>query len=133
MLAVVVAALILGQHSTNASYATRLQDSAVWRAVQLLLESFAFLLIGLQLPKVVEELAGISAAVLTVASLAVLATVIAVRIVWVYLFAYMPRTLSSTLRDREPRRVRRRCSWSRGPGCAAWCRWPRRSRCRRPR
>ncbi|BBY18040.1 Na+/H+ antiporter [Mycolicibacterium litorale] len=102
VLAVVVAALILGQHSTNASYATRLQDSAVWRAVQLLLESFAFLLIGLQLPKVVEELAGISAAVLTVASLAVLATVIAVRIVWVYLFAYMPRTLSSTLRDREP-------------------------------
>ncbi|KUI27417.1 sodium:proton exchanger [Mycobacterium sp. IS-1742] len=102
VLAVVVAALILGQHSTNASYATRLQDSAVWKAVQLLLESFAFLLIGLQLPKVIEELAGVSAAVLTVSSLAVLATVIAVRIAWVYLFAYLPRLVSPALRDREP-------------------------------
>ncbi|BCI51289.1 Na+/H+ antiporter [Mycolicibacterium litorale] len=102
VLAVVVAALILGQHSTNAGYATRLQDAAVWRAVQLLLESFAFLLIGLQLPKVVEELAGISAVVLTVASLAVLATVIAVRIVWVFLFAYLPRMIVPAVRDREP-------------------------------
>ena len=59
VLAVVVAALILGQRSTHAGYATRLQDDAVWRAVQLLLESFAFLLIGLQLPQVVGELTGI--------------------------------------------------------------------------
>ena len=59
VLAVVVAALILGQRSTQAGYATRLQDIAVWHAVQLLLESFAFLLIGLQLPQVVGELKGI--------------------------------------------------------------------------
>jgi CPA1 family monovalent cation:H+ antiporter len=103
VLAVVVAALILGQHSTNAGYATRLQDSAVWKALQLLLESFAFLLIGLQLPKVIEQLAGISAATLIVSSLAVLATVIVVRIVWVYLFTYVPLLVSPALRDREPR------------------------------
>ncbi|KUI23675.1 Na+/H+ antiporter [Mycobacterium sp. GA-2829] len=103
VIAVVVAALILGQHSTQASYATRLQDNAVWKAVQLLLESFAFLLIGLQLPQIVSELAGISAMVLLVSSLAVLATVIGVRILWVYLFAYLPRALSPGLRDREPR------------------------------
>lgn len=36
VLAVVVAALILGQRSTRASYATRLQDQAVWKALQLL-------------------------------------------------------------------------------------------------
>ena len=60
VLAVVVAALILGQRSTHAGYATRLQDFALWQAVQLILESFAFLLIGLQLPKVISELAGIS-------------------------------------------------------------------------
>ena len=59
VLAVVVAALILGQHSTQAGYATRLQDTAVWKAVQLVLESFAFLMIGLQLPTVVGELKGI--------------------------------------------------------------------------
>jgi CPA1 family monovalent cation:H+ antiporter len=102
VLAVVVAALILGQKSTHASYATRLQDSAVWKALQLLLESFAFLMIGLQLPMVVGELAGISARVIAISSVAVLATVIGVRLVWVYVFAYLPRILFKRIRDREP-------------------------------
>jgi monovalent cation/hydrogen antiporter len=102
VLAVVIAALILGQRSTQASYATRLQDTAVWKAVQLVLESFAFLMIGLQLPTVVGELAGITASVIAISSAAVLATVIVVRIIWVYLFAYVPRMLSRRVREREP-------------------------------
>jgi Na+/H+ antiporter len=102
VLAVVVAALILGQHSTQASYATRLQDTAVWKAVQLVLESFAFLMIGLQLPTVVGELKGITAKVILISSVAVLATVILVRIVWVFLFAYLPRFLFKAVREREP-------------------------------
>jgi monovalent cation/hydrogen antiporter len=71
VLAVVVAALISGQRSTRASYATRLQDFAVWKALQLVLESFAFLLIGLQLPSVVRELTGIRASVIVTSSVAV--------------------------------------------------------------
>jgi monovalent cation/hydrogen antiporter len=102
VLAVVVAALILGQRSTRAGYATRLQDSAVWKAVQLVLESFAFLMIGLQLPTVVGELAGISASVIAISSAAVLATVIGVRLVWVYAFAYLPGLLFRRIREREP-------------------------------
>ncbi len=102
VLAVVVAALILGQKSTRASYATRLQDTAVWKALQLILESFAFLMIGLQLPTVVGELAGITASVIAISSVAVLATVIVVRIVWVFAFAYLPRMLFKGIRDREP-------------------------------
>ncbi len=35
--AVVVAALMLGQRSTHAGYATRLQDGALWKALQLIL------------------------------------------------------------------------------------------------
>ena len=58
VIAVVVAALILGQRSAHAGYATRLQDFALWQAVVLILESFAFLLIGLQLPKVIERAGG---------------------------------------------------------------------------
>jgi monovalent cation/hydrogen antiporter len=102
VLAVVVAALILGQKSTRAGYATRLQDNAVWKALQLILESFAFLMIGLQLPTVVAELEGITAKVIAISSLAVLATVILVRIVWVFLFAYLPRWLFKQVREREP-------------------------------
>lgn len=101
VLAVVVAALILGQRSVHAGYETRLQDLAVWKAVQLLFESFAFLLIGLQLPTVVAELAGIPAAVMVGSSVAVLVTIIVVRIVWVYAFAFLPRVLSARIRERE--------------------------------
>ncbi len=102
VLAVVVAALILGQRSVHAGYETRLQDLAVWKALQLVLESFAFLMIGLQLPTVVGELAGISASVIAISSAAVFATVIVVRIGWVYAFAYLPRMLSARIREREP-------------------------------
>jgi CPA1 family monovalent cation:H+ antiporter len=101
VIAVVVAALILGQRNTQASYATRLQDAAVWRTVQFVLESFAFLLIGLQLPTVVAELKGISAATLAIASTSVLATVIVVRIIWVFAMAFIPRKLSQRIRERE--------------------------------
>jgi CPA1 family monovalent cation:H+ antiporter len=101
VIAVVVAALILGQRSPRASYATRLQELAVWRALQLILESLAFLLIGLQLPRIVADLRGVSAPVLIFSSLAVFATVIVVRIVWVYASAYLPRMLFAGVRQRE--------------------------------
>ena len=56
----------------------------MWRSVQLLLESFAFLLIGLQLPEVVRELTGVPARVVLLSSAAVFVTVLAVRIVWMF-------------------------------------------------
>ncbi|MCX2933090.1 Na+/H+ antiporter [Mycobacterium sp. CVI_P3] len=102
VLAVVIAALILGHRSARAGYATRLQDEAVWRAVQLVLEAFAFFLIGLQLPAVLGEIRGMPAIVMAGFSLAVLGTVIGVRIAWVYAFTYLPRLLSPRARSREP-------------------------------
>lgn len=101
VLAVVVAALILGQKSFHAGYETRLQDQAVWKALQLLLESFAFLMIGLQLRGVIDEIQGLPFTTMVSYSVAVLVTVIAVRIVWVYAFAYLPRMLVPRLRERE--------------------------------
>jgi CPA1 family monovalent cation:H+ antiporter len=102
VLAVVVAALILGQRSTTASPATRLQDEAVWKAVQLILESVAFLLIGLQLPTVLNQQDDTSPRTLLIASIAVLVTMVAVRVVWIYLFAYLPRLISARIRENEP-------------------------------
>ncbi|MCG5432169.1 Na+/H+ antiporter [Mycobacterium sp. MYCO198283] len=100
VLAVVVAALIAGQHSTRAGYATRLQDQAVWKALQLVLESVAFLLIGLQLPQVVKDLRGLAVSTLAVSSVAVFVTVIVVRIGYLYAFAYLPRLRRR--RDQRP-------------------------------
>jgi CPA1 family monovalent cation:H+ antiporter len=101
VLAVVVAALILGQRFTRAHYATRLQDRAVWVAITLVVESFAFLMIGLQLPTVLHDPNVRHVSTLIVASTAVLGTVLAVRLVWVYLFAYLPRMTSARIRQRE--------------------------------
>ncbi|WP_099025497.1 Na+/H+ antiporter [Mycolicibacterium palauense] len=100
VLAVVVAALILGQRSTRAGYATRLQDDAVWKALQLILEAFAFFMIGLQLPGVLDDIRGMPATVMLGYSAAVLAAVIAVRIVWIYTFTYVPRLVSARARNR---------------------------------
>lgn len=101
VLAVVVAALILGQRFTRAHYATRLQDRAVWQAAEFVLESFAFLLIGLALPTVVQDLHGIRAATLAASSAAVFGALLAVRVVWVVVFAYLPRMVSARIRERE--------------------------------
>jgi len=43
----------------------------------------------------------LAAAIIAISSAAVIATVIVVRIVWVYLFAYLPRLLSARIRRRE--------------------------------
>lgn len=102
VVAVVVAALLLGQRFTRAHYATRLQDQAVWRALTLMLESFAFMLIGLQLPTVIADLHGDTFASLLGASAAVMAAVLGMRIVWVWAFAYLPRRFSARIREREP-------------------------------
>ncbi|HEY7052097.1 MAG TPA: Na+/H+ antiporter [Mycobacterium sp.] len=102
ILAVVVAALFLGQRATHASYATRLQDQAVWKALQLILESVAFLLIGLQLPGVVNEMKGQPASVFVWSSVAVFMTVLLVRIGWIYGFAYLPRALFAGRREGDP-------------------------------
>jgi CPA1 family monovalent cation:H+ antiporter len=103
VLAVVVAALFLGQRSIHASYATRLQDDAVWRALQLILESFAFLLIGLQLPGVVRAMRGMPASAFIWSSVAVFSTVLLVRIVWIYVFTYVPRALFAGKREGDPK------------------------------
>lgn len=93
VLAVVVAALFLGQRSVHAGYATRLQDDAVWKALVFILESFAFLLIGLQLPGVVRAMRGLPASGFILSSVAVFVTVLLVRIAWIYVFGYVPRAL----------------------------------------
>ncbi|HKR48681.1 MAG TPA: Na+/H+ antiporter [Pseudonocardiaceae bacterium] len=101
VLAVVVTGLYLGHHASQAGYATRLQDQAVWRAADTVLEAFVFALIGLQLPAVVRGVPG-ELGPLLIAAAAVFATVILARVVWVFPAIYLPRMLSSRIRTRDP-------------------------------
>ncbi|MEU4741302.1 Na+/H+ antiporter [Actinosynnema sp. NPDC023658] len=98
VLAVVIAGLYIGHNAPRSSYYTRLQDTAVWRSVDTLLESFVFALIGLQLNTVVHDVDITSG--LVWAAAAVLVATIAVRFLWMYPAAYLPR-LSKRVRQRE--------------------------------
>jgi monovalent cation/hydrogen antiporter len=101
VLAVVMAGLYLGHRGHQADPLARIQDDAVWRALDTLLESFVFALIGLQLRAVAEAIdAGLGR--LTLIGLALVGVTILVRIVWVFPATYVPRFLSRRLRERDP-------------------------------
>jgi monovalent cation/hydrogen antiporter len=99
VLAVVVAGLYVGHHSPRGTYTTRLQDAAVWRSADVLLESFVFALIGLQVSTIVSDV-DLNTSLLLGAAAVVLAT-IAARFVWMYPASYIPIYLSKRLRERE--------------------------------
>ncbi|WP_448627532.1 Na+/H+ antiporter [Geodermatophilus sp. URMC 64] len=101
VLAVVMAGLYLGHRGHQADPVARLQDQAVWRAVDTLLESFVFALIGLQLREVTAAIdSGLGR--LTLVGLVLLLVAVVVRIVWVFPTTYLPRRLSARLRARDP-------------------------------
>lgn len=106
VLAVVVAGLYLGYHGPESGFATRLQEQAVWRASDTILESVVFSLIGLQLTGIVrrvEETGDIGLGpLLGIGAVVLIATVLA-RIVWVFPATYVPRALFRGVRERDPR------------------------------
>ncbi len=91
VLAVVAAGLYLGHSSPEAGYATRLYEGPIWSTFDLVLESFTFALIGVQLPWVVRDVIaadqGVRTAVL--AAFAVLATAVAIRPLYVFATAWV--------------------------------------------
>jgi CPA1 family monovalent cation:H+ antiporter len=99
--AVVVAGLYLGHRAPQAGPAQRLQEEAVWKAADTVLESLVFALIGLQLRAVVEGVNSPLLPLLLDGVLLVLVVVLA-RIVWVFPTTYVPRWLFRRLRERDP-------------------------------
>jgi len=85
VLACVAAGLILGRSSSNLFTATgRIRGAAVWSTAIFLCNVVIFALIGLQLRAVLADLGGYPPEILLGWCAAVSATVILVRIVWVY-------------------------------------------------
>ncbi len=97
----VIAAVAVGvwlgwQASELTDHTTRLQLRAIWELLQFLLNAVLFVLIGLQLPGVVDALSG-SASELAGYGVLVALAVIAVRIAWVFGFTYLPRRIRGRL------------------------------------
>jgi CPA1 family monovalent cation:H+ antiporter len=103
VLATVTAGLIAGRRAARAlSPDGRLLGAGVWSVVYFLIDSFLFMLIGLQLPYVVEGLNAYTTGQLVGLGVVVSATVIVARIVWVFPATYLPRRLSARIRERDP-------------------------------
>lgn len=104
VLAVVAAGLYLGWRAPQlASPSTRLQAFAVWEVLTFLLNATLFILIGLQLPVILDDLTDRSPALLIGSAALVAVTVIAVRFLWLFTTPYLIRAL-----DRRPQQRARR-------------------------
>ena len=84
------------------SPSTRMQLFGVWEVLTFFLNCFLFVMIGLQLPAILHSLSGHSTGQLVLYAAVVSAAVILTRIVWVPIFAYLPRRLSARIRERDP-------------------------------
>jgi monovalent cation/hydrogen antiporter len=115
VLAVVAAGLVLGFRAPEiASPESRMQGSAMWSILTFLLNATLFILIGLQLPVIVDGLSGIPAREVVGYAAAVIGAVIVTRFVWSVVSTTIIRTL-----DRRPSQRARRANW-RFRAVASW-------------
>ena len=120
VLAAVTAGIYLGWHTpelTNAQ--VRLQGIAVWEIVQYLLNALLFVLVGLQLPVVIDALDDIARRRCSAMPRSICVTVIAVRFAWVFAVLHAPKKI-----------VHRMSSW-RGAVFLSWAGCAARSHSRR--
>ncbi|MFL5675704.1 MAG: Na+/H+ antiporter [Chloroflexota bacterium] len=102
VLAAVAAGIVAGQRAARVlSPDGRLMGRGVWDIVIFAINSFAFMLIGLQLPSILGGLTLPASTLLTYAAVISL-TVIVARFAWVFPATYLPRMLSRKLRERDP-------------------------------
>lgn len=103
VLAVVTAGLFLSWNSSEIfSQQTRLQATASWNTVIFILNGIIFILIGLQLPEIINNIEGHSLGEMISYGAIISAAVIIGRIIWTYPSAYLPRWISKSIREREP-------------------------------
>lgn len=93
VLAVVAAGFALGHHGTHSGYEERMQERQFWRTIDMLLETFVFAYIGLQLRFVIDDAlaAGLDISDLLLGGVAIFLTTVAVRFAWVFGTAVLAR------------------------------------------
>ena len=103
VLAVVTGGLFLSYRSQEIfTYETRLQVVGLWEVLVFLLNGLVFILIGLQLPVIVNGLEGYSFGEAIFYSVIISLITIILRIIWVFPAAYIPRFLFKSIRQNEP-------------------------------
>jgi CPA1 family monovalent cation:H+ antiporter len=103
VLAAVTTGIYLGWNSPHLiSPSTRIQAFAFWEILVFVLNSMLFVLVGLQLPSVVDGISGESATTIAGYAVLVCGVVIVVRILFVFPLTYLRVTLDRALRARDP-------------------------------
>jgi Na+/H+ antiporter len=103
VLAAVTVGICLGWRAPElTTVQTRLMGVATWEVLVFVANAALFVLVGLQLPGVLDALPGRSAEELLGYAALVSGTVIATRLAWVFPFTYLPRWVSRRLRGRDP-------------------------------
>jgi CPA1 family monovalent cation:H+ antiporter len=80
----------------------RLRAYAIWETVVFILNGVIFILIGLQLPTILEALAHTPARRLVMYAIVVSLVVIVARLAWVFPASYIPRRLFPRFASRQP-------------------------------
>ena len=104
VLAAVTAGIYLGWLAPQISTAQmRLQGFAVWELIVFIINAVLFVLIGLQLPGILDAVSNIDVGTLAGYALAVIAVVVGTRFLWMFTTPYLIRML-----DRRPSQRERR-------------------------
>jgi CPA1 family monovalent cation:H+ antiporter len=92
VIAAVTVGIFMGWHTPELTTpTTRIQGVAIWEILQFLLNAVLFLLVGLQLPAVLDEISGRSPGELAAWAVLVSTVVIGVRLVWEFTVPYAVR------------------------------------------
>ena len=116
VLAVVTTGVVLGARAEGLfSPAVRLQSAALWSLVDLLLNAVLFLLLGLQVRRVLDDAPDVGLALVAVAAGAVVVTVLGLRIAWQFVvppLLYRVRVLAGRPEQRTGPGERLLIGWS---------------------
>ena len=107
VIAAVTVGIYMGWYTPELTTPTmRMQSVSVWEILTFLLNAVLFLLIGMQMPSILDDLSGDSAGNLVWWGLLISFTVVAVRLVWGFTAVYVVRAI-----DRRESQRARRTSW----------------------
>lgn len=103
VLAAVAAGLLLGWRAPRVmSSDTRVLGVATWQMTTFVVNGLAFILIGLQLPSVLDTIGSRPTIELVILAVVVSVTVIVARLAWVFPATYLPRILIPSIARRDP-------------------------------
>lgn len=103
VLATAVSGFVIGNvYALRFSPEFRLVSRSIWPTLSFGIQSILFLLIGLDLRLIIENISSIAIGSLLLYGLAVIAVVIIGRFIWVYLAAILPRILFPGILKKDP-------------------------------